>query len=164
MNNFTSAKQTDLHFEKKSTTKKSFINSIVNECAFYGIVDISVLVFNLWEPTSVVKNVKLLQITKGMIKDNIDKMPIVIIESQIEQIPDESCYDMTNMQKQRCLDEQILKANLTLEVSSNKDIGVIKNDDCVYISPNETKIFWINKTFLFTIDRFHWLISFFLLW
>ena len=162
MNNFTSAKQTDLHFEKKSIPKKSFINSIVNQCAFYGIVDISVLVFNLWEPTSAVKNVKLLQITKGMIKDNTDKMPIIIIESQIEQISDESCYDMTNMQKQRCLDERILKANLTLEVSSNKDIGVIKND--VYISPNEAETFWINKTFLFTIDRFHWLISFFLLW
>ena len=74
-----------------------------------------------------------------MIKDNTDKMPIIIIESQIEQISDESCYDMTNMQKQRCLDERILKANLTLEVSSNKDIGVIKND--VYISPNEAETF-----------------------
>ena len=49
---FTSAKQIDLHFEKK-ITKKFSIKSIINECTLYDIVDISVPVFNLQELTTV---------------------------------------------------------------------------------------------------------------
>ena len=53
---------------------------------------------------------------------------------------EESCYNMTNMQVQRYLDERILKTTLTSEISSNDDIEVTTIDDDVYISPNETKI------------------------
>ena len=81
---FTSAKQIDLHFEKK-ITKKFSIKSIINECALYDIVDISVLVFNLQELTTVVKDGKPLRLRRGMIKDSSDKMPIIIFESLIEQ-------------------------------------------------------------------------------
>ena len=81
---FTSAKQIDLHFEKK-TTKKFSIKSIINECTLYDIVDISVPVFNLQELTTVVKDGKPLPLRRGMIKDSSDKMPIIIFESLIEQ-------------------------------------------------------------------------------
>ena len=70
-----------------------------------------------------------------MIKDSTDKMSIIICELLMDQMLDESCYNMTNMQVQRYLDERILKTTLTSEVSSND-----ANDDDVYISPNETKI------------------------
>ena len=81
---FTSAKQIDLHFEKK-TTKKFSIKSIINECTLYDIVDISVPVFNLQELITVVKDGKPLRLRRGMIKDSSDKMPIIIFESLIEQ-------------------------------------------------------------------------------
>ena len=81
---FTSAKQIDLHFEKK-ITKKFSIKSIINECTLYDIVDISVPVFNLQELTTVVKDGKPLRLRRGMIKNNSDKMPIIIFESLIEQ-------------------------------------------------------------------------------
>ena len=58
------------------------------------------LVFNLQEPTTVVKDGKPLQLRRGMIKDSTDKMPIIIFEPLIEQISEGSCYDMyymTNM-------------------------------------------------------------------
>ena len=67
-------------------------------------------------------------------------MPIIILESLIEQISEGSCYDMTNMRGQSYLDKRILKTTLNSEVSSNNHIEVITNDDSVYISPNETKI------------------------
>ena len=53
---------------------------------------------------------------------------------------EESCYNMTNMQVQRYLNERILKTTLISEVSSNDNIEITANDDDVYISPNETKI------------------------
>ena len=81
---FTSAKQIDLHFEKK-ITKKFSIKSIINECTLYDIVDISVPVFNLQELTTVVKDGKPLRLRRDMIKNNSDKMPIIIFESLIEQ-------------------------------------------------------------------------------
>ena len=70
-----------------------------------------------------------------MIKGSTDKIPIVIFESLIEQISDGSCWDMTNMQVQRYLDEQTLKTNSNLEVCSDKDIEVTKNDNDNYIFP-----------------------------
>ena len=70
-----------------------------------------------------------------MIKGSTDKIPIVIFESLIEQISDGSCWDMTNMQVQRYLDEQTLKTNPNLEVCSDKDIEVTKNDNDNYIFP-----------------------------
>ena len=72
---------------------------------------------------------------KGMIKGSTDKIPIVIFESLTEQISDGSCWDMTNMQVQRYLDEQTLKTNSNLEVCSDKDIEVTKNDNDNYIFP-----------------------------
>ena len=75
-----------------------------------------------------------------MTKDSSDKMPIIICKLLIEQMSEESCYNMTNMQVQRYLDERILKTTLTSEISSNDDIEVTIIDDDVYISPNETKI------------------------
>ena len=72
---------------------------------------------------------------KGMIKGSTDKIPIVIFESLIEQISDGSCWDMTNMQVQRYLDEQTLKTTSNSEVCSDKDIEVTKNDDDNYIFP-----------------------------
>ena len=65
--------------------------------------------FNLQEPTTVVKDGKSLRLRRGMIKDSTNKMPIIIFESLIEQISEGSCYDMTNMRVQRDLDERILK-------------------------------------------------------
>ena len=142
MNHFTSAKKTAIHLEKKSITKKFSINSIINKCALYDIVDISVLVFNLQKPTTVVKDGKPLQMKKGMIKGSTNKMPIVIFESLIEQISYGSCYAMTtNKQVQRYLDEQTPKITLTSEVCSDKDIEVTKNDDDIYIFPSQTNIF-----------------------
>ena len=70
-----------------------------------------------------------------MIKGSTDKIPIVIFESLIEQISDGSCWDITNMQVQRYLDEQTLKTNSNLEVCSDKDIEVTKNDNDNYIFP-----------------------------
>ena len=70
-----------------------------------------------------------------MIKGSTDKIPIVIFESLIEQISDGSCWDMTNMQVQRYLDEQTLKTTSNSEVCSDKDIEVTKNDDDNYIFP-----------------------------
>lgn len=87
------------------------------------------------KPTTVEKDGKPLQIMKGMIKGSTDKIPIVIFESLIEQISDGSCWDMTNMQVQRYLDEQTLKTNSNLEVCSDKDIEVTKNDNDNYIFP-----------------------------
>ena len=55
------------------------------------------------------KDDKPLRLSRGMIKDSTDKMPIIIFESLIEQISEGSCYDMTNMRVQRDLDERILK-------------------------------------------------------
>ena len=40
-----------------------------------------------------------------MIKDSTNKMPITICELLIEQVSEESCYNMTNMQAQRYLGE-----------------------------------------------------------
>ena len=56
-----------------------------------------------------------------MIRDSTDKMPIIICELLIEQMSEESCYNMTNMQVQRYLDERILKTTLALDVSSRDD-------------------------------------------
>ena len=86
------------------------------------------LVFNLQEPTTVVKDGKPLQLRRGMMKNSTDKMPIIIFESLIEQISEGSCYDMTNVPVQRYLDEQILKTPITSEVSSNNDIKVTTID------------------------------------
>ena len=144
VNDFKSAKQMDRNFEKKNITKKFSINSIINECALCDIVDISMLAFNLQEPTTVVKDVKPLRLRIGVIKDSTDKIPIIIFESLIAQISERSCCDMTNMPVQRYLDGRILKTNATSEVSSNNDIEVTTSDDDddddVYISPDETKI------------------------
>ena len=93
------------------------------------------------------KDGKPLRLRKGMIKDSTDKIQIIIFESLIEQISEICCYNMTKMRVQRYLDERIMKANVTYEVSSHNDIEVTTsgddddddNDD-VYISPDETKI------------------------
>ena len=85
------------------------------------------------------KDGKPLRLRRRMIRDSTDKMPMIICELLIEQMWEESCYNMTNMQVQRYLDERILKTALTSEVSSNDDIEVTAIDDDVYISPNETK-------------------------
>ena len=100
------------------------------------------LVFNLQEPTTVVKDGKPLQLSSAMIKDSTDKMPIIIFESLIKQISEGSCYDMTKMRVQRYLDERTLKVTLNSVVSSNNDIEITINvdNDNVYISPDETKI------------------------
>ena len=74
-----------------------------------------------------------------MIKENIDKMPIIICKLLTEQMLEESYYNMTDMQVQRYLDERILETILTSEVSSNNDTEITAIDDDVYISPNETK-------------------------
>ena len=125
---------------RKKIIEKFFINSIINECALYDIANISVLVFNLQEPTTVVKDGKPLWLTRGITKDNTDKMPIIFFESLIEQISEGSCYDMTDMWVQRYLDERILRTTIASEVSCNNDIELTTNDDDVYISPDETKI------------------------
>ena len=85
------------------------------------------------------KDVKPLRLRRRMIRDSTNKMPMIICELLIEQMSEESWYNMTNMQVQRYLDERILKTALTSEVSSNDDIEVTAIDDDVYISPNETK-------------------------
>ena len=74
-----------------------------------------------------------------MIKENIDKMPIIICKLLTEQMLEESYYNMTDMQVQRYLDERILETILTSEISSNNDTEITAIDDDVYISPNETK-------------------------
>ena len=98
--------------------------------------------FNLQEPTTVVKDGKPLSLRRGMIKDSTNKMPIKIFESLIEQISEGSCYNMRNMWVQRYLDELILKTTEISEISSNNDIEVTKSDDDddFYISPDETKL------------------------
>ena len=48
-----------------------------------------------------------------MIKGSNDKMPLIICELLITQMSEESCYNMTNMQPQRYLNERILKTTLT---------------------------------------------------
>ena len=48
-----------------------------------------------------------------MIKDSNDKMPLIICELLIRKMWEESCYNMTNMQPQRYLNERILKTTLT---------------------------------------------------
>ena len=85
------------------------------------------------------KDGKPLRLRRRMIRDSTDKMPMIICELLIEQMWEESCYNMTNMQVQRYLEERILKTTLTSEVSSSDDIEVTAIDDDVYISPNETK-------------------------
>ena len=47
-----------------------------------------------------------------MIKDSTNQMPIINCELLIEQMSEKSCYNMTNMQVQRYLDEGILKTTL----------------------------------------------------
>ena len=47
-----------------------------------------------------------------MTKDSTNKMPIINCELLIEQMSEKSCYNMTNMQVQRYLDEGILKTTL----------------------------------------------------
>ena len=111
MNNFTSGKQIDLYFEKKKLPKTF----------------------------PIVKDGKPLRLRRGMIKENIDKMPIIICKLLTEQMLEESYYNMTDMQVQRYLDERILETILTSEVSSNNDTEITAIDDDVYISPNETK-------------------------
>ena len=95
------------------------------------------------------KDGKPLRLRKGMIKDSTDKIPIIFFESLIEQISEICCYNMTKMRVQRYLDERIMKANVTYEVSSHNDIEVTTSgddddddddDDDVYISPDETRI------------------------
>ena len=41
-----------------------------------------------------------------MIKDSTKKMPIIICKLLIEQMSEESCYNMTYMQVKRYLDER----------------------------------------------------------
>ena len=94
------------------------------------------------------KDGKPLRLRKGMIKDSTDKIQIIIFESLIEQISEICCYNMTKMRVQRYLDERIMKANVTYEVSSHNNIEVTASgdddddddDDDVYISPDETRI------------------------
>ena len=111
MNNFTSGKQIDLHFVKKKLPKEF----------------------------PIVKDGKPLRLRRGMIKESIDKMPIIICKLLIEQMLEESCYNMTDMQVQRYPDERILETTLTSEVSSNNDTEITAIDMIVDISPNETK-------------------------
>ena len=51
-------------------------------------------------------NGKPFRLRRGMIKDSTKKMPIIICKFLIEQMSEESCYNMTNMQVKRYLDER----------------------------------------------------------
>ena len=62
----------------KRINKKFSINSIINEYALCDIVDISVLVVNLKEPTDVMKYGKPLRLRRGITKDSTDEIPIII--------------------------------------------------------------------------------------
>ena len=50
---FTSAKKTDLTFEKNIIAETSTIHQVINECSLYDVVNVSVLVYNLQEEFSV---------------------------------------------------------------------------------------------------------------
>ena len=55
---FTSAKKTELTFEKNIIAETSTIHQVLNECSLYDIVNVSVLVYNLQEEFSVKKEDK----------------------------------------------------------------------------------------------------------
>ena len=55
------------------------------------------LVFNVQELTTVVKDGKSLRLRRGMIKDSTNKMPLIIFESLIKQISEGSYCDMAIM-------------------------------------------------------------------
>lgn len=140
VSNFTSAKITELHFERRKLTKSVSINQIIHEWALYDKVDITTLVFNLEEPVTVMKDGKDLRLWKNMIKDSTDKMTVVIFELLIEKVRDGSCYDFTNMIVERYLDEWVLKTTLTTWILKSQIIGFTKSDDDVIVCAKDTKV------------------------
>ena len=70
-----------------------------------------------------------------MIKDSTDIMPIILWIGDWINVEREL---LQNYKHASTKNEQILKATLTSEVSSNMEVTAIDYD--VYISPNETKI------------------------
>ena len=59
INEFSSVKKTELNFERKTLQSKMFtIEQAINECAIYGIVDVTGLVYNWQTETEHEKNGK----------------------------------------------------------------------------------------------------------
>ena len=126
---FTSAKKTELTFEKNIIAETSTIHQVINECSLYDIVNVSVLVYNLQEEFSVKKEYKSLRVKKAMLKDHTEKISGVFFEEIIDQIKEGACYDLSKMRVQKYQEERVLKSTENSEAVENGVLDLIKNDD-----------------------------------
>ena len=140
MNDFTSVKRTEVNFERKTFLVKPYtIQRINNECGIYDIVDITGLLHNLKQETATEKDEKQLRIRKGFIKDEIGSTDIFFF-SDIDEVKNNSCYNVTKLRIQKFMDNRILKTTQTTTVRQNDKANIAVTDDKLSASVFQKKL------------------------
>ena len=125
VNDLSSVKKTELNFERKILQSKIFtIEQVINECAIYDIADVTSLVYNLQTEVEHEKDGKLLRIRKGIIKDETESIEIVLFSLLVDEVSNNTSYDLKKMRVQKLMNDRILKSTETTKVSKNDDVAI----------------------------------------
>ena len=131
VNDFTSVKKTEVHFERKDFQRKLFaVQQVINECAIYDVVNISGLVYNLQHEKTTHKEGAPLLIRKGIVKDQIGSIEIVLLSSVIAKISNNNCYNFKKIRIRKFMNNPILKSAESTTVTKNNNINIeLTNDE-----------------------------------
>ena len=66
---------------------------MINECALYDIVDVTVLLYNLQTKAEHEKDVKTVRIRKGMIKDETGSVEILLFNLLVDEVSNYTSFD-----------------------------------------------------------------------
>ena len=93
------------------------IEQAINECAIYGIADVTGLAYNWQTETEHEKDGKpLWKIRKRMIKNETGSIEIVLFSSLVDEVSNNTSYDFKKMRIQKFMNDRILKSTETTKV------------------------------------------------
>ena len=69
------------------------VHQVINECAIYDIANVKGIVYNLKNETTVSKEGQLLRCWKGMVKDDQDKISLVLFDVLIDDAEYKKYYE-----------------------------------------------------------------------
>ena len=92
---------------------------MINECALYDIVDVTVLLYNLQTKAEHEKDVKTVRIRKGMIKDETGSVEILLFNLLVDEVSNYTSYDFKKMRFLKFMNDCILISTEITKVSKN---------------------------------------------
>ena len=86
------------------------VHQVINECAIYDMANVKGIVYNLKNETTVSKEGQLLRCWKGMMKDDQDKISLVLFDELIDDAEYKKYYEFKKLRVQRFINKRLLRS------------------------------------------------------